>query len=59
LLIDVVDQLRKKGLSVYDALIRGGYTRLNPILMTALTTMVAMVPLTLSGTDGGLIDMVL
>jgi HAE1 family hydrophobic/amphiphilic exporter-1 len=54
-LIDVVDQLRKKGLSVHDALIRGGYTRLNPILMTALTTMVAMVPLALFGTDGGLI----
>jgi HAE1 family hydrophobic/amphiphilic exporter-1 len=54
-LIDVVDQLRKDGLSVYDALIRGGYTRLNPILMTALTTMIAMVPLALFGTDGGLI----
>jgi HAE1 family hydrophobic/amphiphilic exporter-1 len=54
-LIDVVDQYRKKGLSVYDALIRGGYTRLNPILMTALTTMIAMVPLALFGTEGGLI----
>ncbi len=54
-LIDVVEQYRKKGLSVYDALIRGGYTRLNPILMTALTTMIAMVPLALFGTEGGLI----
>jgi HAE1 family hydrophobic/amphiphilic exporter-1 len=54
-LIDVVDQFRKKGLSVYDALIRGGHTRLNPILMTALTTMIAMVPLALFGTEGGLI----
>jgi HAE1 family hydrophobic/amphiphilic exporter-1 len=54
-LIDVVDHFRKKGLSVRDALIRGGYTRLNPILMTALTTMIAMVPLALFGTEGGLI----
>jgi HAE1 family hydrophobic/amphiphilic exporter-1 len=54
-LIDVVDQFRKKGLSVFDALVSGGHTRLNPILMTALTTMIAMVPLALFGTEGGLI----
>jgi HAE1 family hydrophobic/amphiphilic exporter-1 len=44
-LIALVTQLRKRGMSTYDALIEGGQTRLRPILMTALTTMIAMVPL--------------
>ena len=44
-LIALVVQLRKRGMSTYDALIEGGQTRLRPILMTALTTMIAMVPL--------------
>ncbi len=46
-LIASVQQLRKKGMSVYDALIKGGRTRLRPILMAALTTMIAMFPLAL------------
>jgi HAE1 family hydrophobic/amphiphilic exporter-1 len=44
-LITLVEQLRKKGMSTYDALMEGGRTRLRPILMTALTTMIAMVPM--------------
>jgi len=44
-LIALVVQLRKRGMSTYDALIEGGQTRLRPILMTALTTMIAMIPL--------------
>ncbi len=44
-LIALVVQLRKQGMSAYDALIEGGQTRLRPILMTAITTMIAMIPL--------------
>jgi len=44
-LISVVEQLRKDGLSPLDALLQGARTRLRPILMTALTTMIAMLPL--------------
>jgi HAE1 family hydrophobic/amphiphilic exporter-1 len=44
-LIAVVEQLRKGGLSLGDALLQGARTRLRPILMTALTTMIAMLPL--------------
>jgi HAE1 family hydrophobic/amphiphilic exporter-1 len=44
-LIALVVQLRKSGMSTYDALIEGGQTRLRPILMTAITTMIAMIPL--------------
>ena len=51
-LIALVEQLRKEGVSTYDALIVGGRTRLRPILMTALTTMFAMLPLAF-GLGGG------
>jgi HAE1 family hydrophobic/amphiphilic exporter-1 len=44
-LIAVVEQLKKEGTATNDALIEGGRIRLRPILMTALTTMFAMLPL--------------
>ena len=55
-LIAFVEQLREKGMGVYDALINGGRVRLRPILMTALTTSFALLPLaaTPSG-EGGII----
>lgn len=56
-LISFVEQLRAKGMSVYDALISGGRVRLRPILMTALTTSFALLPLAAaSGADGGIIS---
>ncbi len=51
-LIALVEQLRKRGLSTDDALLEGGRTRLRPILMTALTTMAAMLPLALGSGEG-------
>jgi HAE1 family hydrophobic/amphiphilic exporter-1 len=54
-LIALVVQLRKQGMSAYDALIEGGQTRLRPILMTALTTMIAMVPLAVGVGEGTII----
>ena len=54
-LIAVVEQLRKDGMSTHDALIQGGQTRLRPILMTALTTIFAMVPLALGIESGTVI----
>jgi len=44
-LIAVVEQMRKDGMGSYQALVEGARTRLRPILMTALTTMIAMLPL--------------
>jgi HAE1 family hydrophobic/amphiphilic exporter-1 len=54
-LIALVEQLRKEGVNTYDALIEAGRTRLRPILMTALTTMVAMVPIVLGVGSGTII----
>jgi HAE1 family hydrophobic/amphiphilic exporter-1 len=51
-LMALVEQLRKSGMSTSDALIQGGQTRLRPILMTALTTIFAMVPLALGVGSG-------
>ena len=41
-LIDYINQARKEGMSKKDAIIDAGKTRLRPILMTALTTILAM-----------------
>jgi HAE1 family hydrophobic/amphiphilic exporter-1 len=51
-LIAVVEQMRRDGMSPYQALVEGARTRLRPILMTALTTMIAMVPLALGLGEG-------
>ncbi len=40
--VDYVNQLRRKGYSKRDALIKTGKTRLRPILMTAMTTILSM-----------------
>lgn len=40
--VDYVNQLRRKGYSKRDALIKTGETRLRPILMTAMTTILSM-----------------
>jgi HAE1 family hydrophobic/amphiphilic exporter-1 len=51
-LVSMVEQLRKNGLSIQDALIEGGKTRLRPILMTALTTILAMIPMAVGVSSG-------
>jgi HAE1 family hydrophobic/amphiphilic exporter-1 len=46
-LVDYINQLRGRGYAVRDAVMEGGKTRLRPILMTALTTILALTPLAL------------
>ena len=54
-LLDLVEQLRHKGYSTYDALIQGGRTRVRPILMTAVATILALLPLALGFSKGSVI----
>ena len=53
-LIDLVNQYRRRGLRVRDALVEGATRRLRPILMTALATIFALVPMAigLTGKSG-------
>jgi len=53
-LVDYINlKIREEGLSVREAVVHGGRTRLRPILMTSLTTMLAMIPLAVGIGDGG------
>ena len=45
-LVDYIMQLRGRGMDKQDAIIEGGATRLRPVLLTALTTILGLVPLT-------------
>ena len=40
---------QEEGINVYDSVIRGSMDRLNPILMTALSSALALIPLALGG----------
>ncbi|MCK9467518.1 MAG: efflux RND transporter permease subunit [Candidatus Absconditabacterales bacterium] len=51
-LIDYINLLRKRGLTIKEALIEAGTTRFRPILMTVATTLFAMIPMALSQADG-------
>ena len=55
-LISFVEQQRARGLTVYDALISGARVRLRPILMTAITTSFALLPLAVESGGGGIIS---
>ena len=46
-LVDHINRYRKQGLFRRDAIIRGGQDRLRPILMTATTTIIGLMPLVL------------
>ncbi|MFE4373757.1 efflux RND transporter permease subunit [Streptomyces sp. NPDC056835] len=55
-LIDLINQYRSQGLGVVEAVIEGGRHRLRPILMTALATIFALLPMALGITgEGGFI----
>lgn len=56
ILVDYINILRRRGKSRYEAIIEAGQSRLRPILMTTLTTVLAMIPLGLALGEGAEIE---
>jgi len=54
-LLDRVEQLRHEGVPTNDALMRAGATRVRPILMTAVATILALLPLAAGPSEGSII----
>ena len=54
-LLDLVERLRREGLSTREALIEGGKIRVRPILMTAIATILALIPLAAGLNEGSII----
>src|SRR4029078_3520174 len=54
-LLDLVERLRSEGHSTKDALIEGGRTRVRPILVTAIATILALLPLAAGFNQGSII----
>jgi HAE1 family hydrophobic/amphiphilic exporter-1 len=53
-LVDFMNQLRRdEGMDVFAAALEGGKTRLRPVLMTALTTILGMLPLAIGSGEAG------
>src|SRR6056297_2618323 len=51
-LIDLINQMRRKGTEKMEAIMMGGKSRLRPILMTTLTTTLGLLPLAIGFGDG-------
>ncbi len=51
-LIDRINQLRAAGLALQPAIIEAGASRLRPVLMTTLTTVLGLLPMALGSGDG-------
>lgn len=52
LLVDFANVLRRRGHSLHDAMVEAGRTRLRPILMTTLATLVGLIPMALGIGEG-------
>jgi HAE1 family hydrophobic/amphiphilic exporter-1 len=56
-LMDLINQYRREGMGVQEAVVEGGRHRLRPILMTAIATIFALLPMALGLTgEGGFIS---
>lgn len=52
ILVDAINQLKREGLSRIEAIIEAGQRRIRPIIMTSMTTILALLPLTFGFGEG-------
>ncbi|MBN1884257.1 MAG: efflux RND transporter permease subunit [Candidatus Krumholzibacteriota bacterium] len=52
ILVDAIGGLRRGGMSIRDAIVEAGVRRIRPIVMTSVTTILALLPLTLGFGEG-------
>jgi HAE1 family hydrophobic/amphiphilic exporter-1 len=55
-LLDLVEQFRRKGVDARTAVLEGGRRRLRPILMTAIATILALLPMSLGMGEGAFLS---
>ena len=55
-LLDLVEQFRRKGMDARTAVVQGARRRLRPILMTAVATILALLPMALGFGKGGFLS---
>ena len=55
-LLDLIEQFRRRGMDARTAVVEGGRRRLRPILMTAVATILALVPMALGLGKGGFLS---
>jgi len=51
-MIDYINQLKRRGIEKGEAILQGCVTRLRPVLITALTTIAGMLPMAISTSEG-------
>jgi multidrug efflux pump len=47
-LVDFINKSRARGISLYRAIVRSGIVRMRPVIMTSLTTVVGLLPMSLA-----------
>lgn len=52
ILVDAINQFKAKGFELKDAILQAGQQRIRPIIITSLTTILALLPLTLGFGEG-------
>ncbi|UCD37229.1 MAG: efflux RND transporter permease subunit [Fidelibacterota bacterium] len=52
-MVDYMNQLRRRGVEAKEAIVQAAATRLRPVLITALTTIFGMLPMAISRQEGG------
>ena len=51
-LVDYINLMRERGIALYEAIALSGKSRLRPVLMTAFTTILGMIPMATSNSEG-------